>query len=111
MSLARKMKNWASGTIEGKQSAETLNDIEALSKQQLNAAKTTYRGKVGGLNALGAKFATEPIETEAAPAAAAAPGRIIVRAGDGSTHPFASEAEAKKFEDLVKQQGGTTTRR
>jgi hypothetical protein len=44
----------------------------------------------------------------AAPAPAA--GRITVKAGDGSTHPFNSEAEARAFESLVKSAGGTTTR-
>jgi hypothetical protein len=37
-------------------------------------------------------------------------GSITVTAGDGSTHPFADEAAAKRFEDLVKKAGGSTTR-
>ncbi len=37
--------------------------------------------------------------------------RIIVHASDGKDHPFNTEAEAKTFEELVKQNHGTTQRK
>ena len=35
---------------------------------------------------------------------------FIVKAGDGSLHPFDTEAQAKTFEDNVKAAGGSSTR-
>lgn len=37
-------------------------------------------------------------------------GKITVKAGDGSIHPFDTEAQAKSFETFVQQAGGTTSR-
>ncbi len=37
-------------------------------------------------------------------------GKISVKAGDGSVHPFDTEQQAKAFEQLVKAKGGTTSR-
>jgi hypothetical protein len=49
-------------------------------------------------------------QMERVPEPGAGTGRIVIKAPDGSLHPFNSEAEAQRFETLVKQTGGTTTR-
>jgi hypothetical protein len=44
------------------------------------------------------------------PPAGGTTGKIVVKAGDGTLHPFDTEAQAKIFEDSVRAAGGTTTR-
>jgi len=80
-SVARRVQNWLSKNTEGKPSDATLNDIQALGNIMQNAAKTTYRGKITDLNALGAKFDTEPAQIQTP--RTAQPGQY--KAGDTRT--------------------------
>lgn len=62
VSAARKIENWISKGVTGTPPADILRDMEEIGKLNLDSAKTTWRGKVRTVNALGAKFPTdEPI--------------------------------------------------
>lgn len=74
-SVGRRVSNWVSTATEGKPSDGALRDAEDFARLGLNAAKTTYGGKIAGLNALGAKFPNEP---PAAPGAAPQPAGYTV---------------------------------
>lgn len=108
-STADKLKSEAASLFEGKPLSDSVQSAISPYVQTIRSgAVVKHNGNVASISKAypsSSKFQPEPV-----PQNASSPGQIVVKAGDGSLHPFNSEQEAQTFEKLVKQAGGATSR-
>lgn len=115
-STAAHLESEATSLFSGKPLSDTLiNEITPYIQTIANGATLQHNGNVSAIKKAypTADFQTEalPFPAQAAKPASAATGqKIIVKDALGGQHPFDTEAQAQTFENLVKQNGGTTSR-